>query len=955
VKTITRSKEGSKEVMGLAVQTSVRMKGRGEAKHKEDVCSHCNRNGHDVTGCFQIVGYPEWWGDRPRGENKPSGRGKWQQRAGNDTRRGQKGMANANAAQIIGTSTAASDKNGVSLENSGLTGLSSEQWQTLVDLLNNHKGSIAERMTGKNVVWIIDTGASNHMTGDLRLLRDLKVVQSCPVGLPNGEQAVATNEGIVTLEGGLKLVNVLYVPGLNCNLISVSQLTDDTNCIVQVTNSLCVVQDRTLKTLIGVGERRDGLYYFVGIRHEKAFRVGDISVFDLWHKRMGHPSKKVTQLIPNVGRNRNENKACDVCQRAKQTRDSFPLSNNKASNSFELIHCDLWGPYKTASSCGAYYFLTIVDDFSRAVWIYLLHDKKEVARVLLNFITLVERQYEKKIKIIRSDNGTEFTCLKTQFFEHGIVFQTSCVGTPQQNGRVERKHRHILNVARALRFQGNLPISFWGECVLTAGYLINRTPTPLLNGKTPYEMLNGELPSYDHLRVFGSLCYAHNQGKRGDKFASRSKKCVFVGYPHGKKGWKLFDLDSKTYFVSRDVNFFENEFPFVLDDKSLTNLSRHIVDENDEIDVESAMSEHLGKSAADRIVELRGGTELESTEDVEISKEVHDDDSETELNDGESLGRGKRNKIPSIKLRDCVTYTVQKMSPSNRSLPPQQKSGTRYPITHYVSCDKFSAQHRRFLAAVTAETEPTTFSVAVNDERWRSAMQHEIQALEDNHTWIMCPLPTNKKALGCKWIYKVKYRSDGTIERFKARLVILGNHQVEGVDYTETFAPVAKMVTVRIVLATAAAKGWELHQMDVHNVFLHGELQEEVYMKLPPGFRTNQPGMVCKLRKSLYGLKQAPRCWFAKLSSALKHYGFRQSGADHSLFTLINKDVELVVLVYVDDLIICGNNSASIQQFKDYLSRCFHMKDLGLLKYFLGVEVARSPAGIFLCQRKYML
>ena len=184
--------------------------------------------------------------------------------------------------------------------------------------------------------------------------------------------------------------------------------------------------------------------------------------------------------------------------------------------------------------------------------------------------------------------------------------------------------------------------------------------------------------------------------------------------------------------------------------------------------------------------------------------------------------------------------------------------------------------------------------------------------------------------------------------------MILGNKQVEGIDYTETFAPVAKLVTVRTFLAVAAARNWELHQMDVHNAFLHGELNEEVYMRLPPGFTSNESGMVCRLRKSLYGLKQAPRCWFAKLAAALKTYGFAQSSSDYSLFTLHRDNIHLLVLVYVDDIIVSGNNSEAIRVFKMYLSG-FYMKDLGPLKYFLGIEVARNPTGIFLSQRKYVL
>ena len=500
--------------------------------------------------------------------------------------------------------------------------MSTEQWQTLVEILNNQKANANERMTGKET-WIIDTGASNHMTGNLKLLQELKNVQGCPVGLPDGQKVVATKEGTTTLEGGLKINNVLYVPKLNCSLISVTQLIDETNCIVQFTNSLCVIQDRTSRTLIGLGERIDGLYYFRGIRHEKAFKVDAMMSLDLWHKRMGHPSLKITELVSNTSSKNNNygNKACDVCQRAKQTRDSFPLSNHKAASAFDLVHCDLWGPYKTPSSCGAYYFLTIVDDYFRAIWIFLLLDKKEVSRALMNFIAIIERQYEKQVKMIRSDNGTEFTCLRTKFLECGIMFQTSCTGTPQQNGRVERKHRHILNVARALRFQGNLPLSFWGECIMTAGYLINRTPTPLLNGKTPYEVLNGKPPSYDHLRVFGSLCYAHNQGWKGDKFATRSKKCVFVGYPHGKKGWKLFDLDTNTYFVSIDVDFFEVEFPFENNDRSNNQPILEMQNGEANFNIESENHELLTTTelaGCDTHVDIRGGTNLEDAHDTVI-------------------------------------------------------------------------------------------------------------------------------------------------------------------------------------------------------------------------------------------------------------------------------------------------------------------------------------------------
>ena len=192
-----------------------------------------------------------------------------------------------------------------------------------------------------------------------------------------------------------------------------------------------------------------------------------------------------------------------------------------------------------------------------------------------------------------------------------------------------------------------------------------------------------------------------------------------------------------------------------------------------------------------------------------------------------------------------------------------------------MNCDKLSTQHRFFLAAVTTGCEPSTYAEVIKDDRWREAMRKKIQALEDSGTWTVEDLPPRKKAIRSKWGYMIKYNSNGSIERCKARLVILGNKQIADIDYNETFAPTAKMVVVRTFLAIAAMKGWELHQMDVHNAFLHDELNEEVYMQMPPGFASPTLGKVCRLRNSLYSLRQAPRCWFAKLAVTLTSYGFK--------------------------------------------------------------------------------
>lgn len=282
-------------------------------------------------------------------------------------------------------------------------------------------------------------------------------------------------------------------------------------------------------------------------------------------------------------------------------------------------------------------------------------------------------------------------------------------------------------------------------------------------------------------------------------------------------------------------------------------------------------------------------------------------------------------------------------------------SGTPFPLSQFTSFHHLSSPHAAYLLSLSTISEPHAYAQVVKYPSWQEAMDKEIEALQNNNTWILTELPLDKKLVGCKWIYKIKRKSDGSNERFKARLVAKGYTQLEGVDYNETFSLVVKLTSVWLVLALAATKHWHLHQLDVNNVFLHGDLIEDVYMKVPPGFTTANYELVCKFQKSLYGLKQANRQWNAKLTAALISLGLHQSSSDYSLFVKNQNSHISILLVYVDDVVLTGNHLEEINYVKSFLDQQFRIKDLGELKFFLGLEVARSKSGIVLSQRKYAL
>jgi hypothetical protein len=447
-------------------------------------CDHCGKTGHIKAGCFEIIGYPENWHTR-----------RTQRRSRDDGGQSSAHHTHATEETVQGRALHGSR------------------------VMKHDFCESGKNTSCKDLEWVLDSGASHHMTPLLSLMRGVtKIEKPFYVTIPTGNTVLVEMMGTIDLSKDITLQNVLLVPKFDCNLISICQLTRDLNCFVTYHPSYCMIQDFATKKKIGLGDVHGGVYVLKQQVQGSAFTAHHEDNTALWHARMGHPSPQVMQRISqlvNFNFCSNKLRCCDICHRSKQCRLPFHISYNKAENPFDLIHCDLWGKYRTSSHSGCHYFLTIVDDYSRGTWVYLLKEKTEVLRILTNFINMINTQFNVKIKRLRSDNGTEFTNHAFQGIlqQEGILHETSCVGTPQQNARVERKHRHILNVARALRFQANLPISFWGECVLAATYLINRTPSMINDGLTPYEKLLGKPPSYEHIKTFGCLCYVKNSNK----------------------------------------------------------------------------------------------------------------------------------------------------------------------------------------------------------------------------------------------------------------------------------------------------------------------------------------------------------------------------------------------------------------------------------------------------------
>ena len=389
--------------------------------------------------------------------------------------------------------------------------------------------------------------------------------------MANGSGLSISHIGHSTLAGSsLRLNNILHVPNISQHLLSVYRLVSDNRIFIEFHKYFFLVKDKATRRILLRGRSKGGLYPLpLGRASHLSERQASSSVrvsSSQWHQRLGHPSKNV---VSSIVRNNDlecstldtSALVCDACQCGKSRQLSYTASARVSTMPLELVHTDVWGPAR-ASSGGYKYYVSFIDDYSRFCWIYLLKHKSDVEQVFYAFQAHVERLLDAKLKAVQSDWGGEYHKLHRYFLRTGISHRVSCPHTSQQNGIAERKHRHLVETGLALLAHSSLPLRYWDEAFLTACYLINRMPTPVLGQDTPIHRLLKIPPNYSFLRTFGCACWPSLRKYNSHKLEFRSKMCVFLGYSPMHKGYKCLDRSTGRIYISRDVIFDESVFPF---------------------------------------------------------------------------------------------------------------------------------------------------------------------------------------------------------------------------------------------------------------------------------------------------------------------------------------------------------------------------------------------------------
>jgi transposase InsO family protein len=885
---------------------------------------------------------------------------------------------------------------------------------------------------------ILDSGASSHMFYNSNIINFTEKINT-EIKCANAENLVAQARGTINTNT-FKLEDVLYVPAISRNLISVSAITDHGASVLFTENKVTVSKNNLI---ILTGYKTPNGLFETEFNAKAASEAMLSENAHIWHRRLAHVSDvlRLAKMVNGIkiGGDHKES-FCETCVQAKMTRKPFKNNRTKAKFPLEIIHTDVCGPIEVPTWDNKKYFVTFLDDFTHFCVVYLISFKSEVFDKVKLFISLAENHFNKKVRKIRCDNGREYlnNNLMSLTKTKGIVLDVTVPYTPQLNGKAERLNRTLLQKTRALIFDGRVPNYLWGEALLTASFLTNRSPTEGKD-KTPAELWFGVKPDVSHVKTFGSTAYYKiNSGLR--KLDARCTKGILIGYV--SNSYKIWVDETKTIVRARDVRINENEQGIYLNEQNNEDIrGLWYIDENNKESVREDTPENRevnrreqNRGGRVRNNEGREGESLRNNEGREGESLRNNEGREGERfinNDGREgeTRRIRSRSIESIRVGDVrmkilnietsedetnesgtnedgtnevetndvrtndvrtndvgtneVVINEEEINDSEKNeIVYEQESNEEYfdgdenlqPIDIQINENRSESHENRnhnnenrrilplrerrlpdrykdYLMDYDTEVSMLTYEEAIESRekgKWKQAIEEEIGSLEENNTWSFVNEQEAKgrKLVTTKWIFTVK--SDG---RYKARLVARGFQQKYKIDYDETYSPVVNTTSLRILISIAAAKGLKMKQFDVKTAFLHGDLKETIYMKVPKGY-LNKEGKVCKLNKSLYGLKQAPLMWNIKFTEFLSKMGFKQMKLDQCIFVM-EGEKKIILAIYVDDGLLFGEREEDLIHVMDTIRKTFEIRILDEVTNYIGLDIEQDDKGIKIFQKNY--
>jgi hypothetical protein len=656
--------------------------------------------------------------------------------------------------------------------------------------------------------------------------------------------------------------------------------------------------------------------------------------------------KTMEGIADVVGLNKFTTQHCAPCQLGKMRRRPHPPAQHKATKPGERVFSDICGPFRVVSFLRNRYFTVFVDQATGFVVAHFLKTRDGWWDKEKETIAKLQRQYNVVVKVVRTDNAREMLSgdVKAYHAQKGIRYETTVPHTPQQNGNAERMNLTILNQVRPMLLQSGVPHRFWDCAVATAVHNINNLPSKINNGIPPITAFtsNSKHPNIKQHHPFGCEVYVSDTTPNKDKLAPRGIRCVNLGPAAHQPGWRVWNISKRSIITAAtDVVFNNDIFPFREPKQR---------EEEDEEDTETidwdAIQPRVEKDGEEE-KEVKGQgehgeerDEEEQTENRRYREMERDDDRREEVEPRRSIEREYGGYISKQQQQRREHAQLRRSDRSNKGVPP-----IRYGLSAYVDAPL------DLLISTLTDTglppNPETYEEAVQGsekEKWEEAMRRELNALKSTGTYELVTVDRKTtNVIGTKWVLRRKLNKDGSIERYKGRLVAKGFQQIPGVDCGETFAPTGNAASRRIVFAIAAAEKRKVRHLDVVSAFLNGTLEETIYVEQPPGYNDGT-GRVWKLRRSLYGLRQAPRCWNSRFHQAMRKIGFQQCVMDPCVYTFQGRDSNILLYLHVDDIVVAYHDEQLFNSIIQQLTEEFMLKDLGPAQWLLGMEVVESES-----------